>query len=91
MIKGKLIEGTYDELENAHLDAIVIDDGHGHRSEHVISRAEAAAIEEAIWSAGEDRTIDTLTGRILNELEDGGFDFHSPELPEVSLVRRSSA
>ncbi len=91
IIRGKLMEGTYDELKNAHLDALVVDDHRGHHSEHEIARDEAEAIERALWSAGEDQTFELVTNRIVNELEQLGFDFHASELPEVSLVVRRSA
>lgn len=91
IIEGKLMEGTYDELKNAHIDALVIDDGRGHHSEHEITRDEAEAIERALWSAGEDQTFEFITRRILSELDELGFDFHSSELPQVSLVVRRSA
>lgn len=91
IIIGKLREGAYDELTNSHIDALVIDDGRGHHSEHEISRDEAEAIERALWSAGEDQTFEFITRRIISELDELGFDFHASELPEVSLVLKSSA
>lgn len=91
IIRGKLMEGAEDVLKNAHVDAMVIDDRSNHHSEHVISRDEADAIVRAEWSAGEDTMIENITDRIVDELDKLGFDFHASELPEVSLVLRSSA
>lgn len=91
VIKAKLLEGTYDELRNAHVDALVIDDGKGHHSEHEISRDEAEAVEQAVWSAGEDQTVEFIVRRILGELDALGFDFHVSEPPDVSLAVRRLA
>lgn len=72
-LQSQLANGAFDVLRNGHEDEIILSDGQ-HEYHHHLSRAEAERIEEAAWSAGEDRTIDALIGRVVRDLSQTGFD-----------------
>lgn len=76
-VKSELIEAAYDELNNGHIDAVLVEDNLGHSFEYTIPRDEAQAIEEALWSAGELQTLDALASRVVAGLERNGGTFQS--------------
>ncbi|MBI4093097.1 MAG: hypothetical protein HY420_04195 [Candidatus Kerfeldbacteria bacterium] len=90
-IREALRQAAYDELGNHHLDALEFDDAAGHHAEHRVSNEEAEAIEQALWSAGGDTTIDQLVGQIAVTLIKRGFDLRSPDHLEVSVRVRSAS
>lgn len=73
-VRSQLIEAAVDELKNGHLDSVIITDASGHEYRHTISREEAAGIDRAMWSAGEDTVVDRLVGGIVEGLRHSTLD-----------------
>ena len=71
VLRAKLIEGAYDVIGNHHTDELIVSDGQ-HRSTHPLSQLEAQSLERAVWSAGENQTLDELVPRIVRQaIKDG--------------------
>ncbi len=84
VIQAKLIDGSYDVLRNGHEDTIIITDG-DHSVAHHLTRDEAASLERAIWSAGEDQTLEALVARVMHDLGEAHFDLRKGIDVTVSL------
>lgn len=78
-IRGKLMDGAFDVMQNSHLDAIVITDGQ-HTVEHQIDRAEAQQLVDASWSSGNDTTLVGLAGSVLRTVQAAGINLRGDHL-----------
>jgi len=72
-IKDGLLTGAYDVLKNHHEDAIVISSG-DHQYIHILTRQEAEKLDRAVWSAGEDESLEHILKNIQNGLRVAGFN-----------------
>lgn len=84
-IRSDLVEGAENELQNGHLERIVIRDHHGQEYVHVIPREEAETIDRALWSAGEDMNLDFLTSRIVSGIRASGLDLSQPDHLDLTV------
>lgn len=79
LIRGKLVAGAYDVLENHHEDLLVLTSGEL-QYEHRLSQAEAKQLEDTVWSAGEDPTLDNLLDNVQVGLRHAGFNLTGDHL-----------
>lgn len=87
-ISEKLRDGTYDEIGNKRINAIIFTDGQGHHLEHTITVDEAEAIERSMWGASGNYVFESLQNRIYNALVEAGFNMEAtPFDVTVSLKR----
>lgn len=91
-VKGELIDGAEEALRNGHLDRIVIRDRNGQTYEHVINRDEIERIDQALWTAGEDMTLERLTEQVVDGIRGAGLDVADPRHLdlEVRLLDRET-
>lgn len=85
-IKGKLMAGTYDVLNNHHEDVLELTSGQL-RFEHRLTRGEAEQLERAVWSAGEDQTVDRLLKNVRDGLQQAGFNLDGHDLDITVRLR----
>ncbi len=88
-LRSRLVDGAFDVLRNGHEDEVVISDGR-HVYRHRLDRTEAAQLEEAAWSAGEDRTLEALVDLIVSEVEGAGITFGEHDLDITLSLRPES-
>lgn len=91
-IKGELIDGAEEALRNGHVDRIVVRDPSGKTYEHVINRDEIERIDRALWTAGEDMTLERLTEQVVDGIRAAGLDVADPRHLdlEVRLIDRET-
>lgn len=90
VLRAELMDGAYDVLRNHHEDVIVLTSGE-HQVEHRLTRAEAEMLEQAVWSAGEDQSLDRLVENIVRQLGAATFALKGDQLDITVKLREAEA
>lgn len=74
---------SHDVMVRHHHADIICHDQAGHFIEHTVTPQEAEDIDRAVWSAGEDMTIEALRNNLVAEMKTGHFDLASTAVEVV--------
>lgn len=96
-LKGEIVDflraASRNSLESGHNQMLIFHDQSGHYLEYLIDKERALDIDKALWSAGEDMTIENLRENIFSALKKGEFNLASTaiELVDETRSRRQAA
>ena len=79
-IEAELRVASHNAMKKDQNEKIIFRDDSGNVYEYIMSPEEALQVDKALWSAGEDMTIENLREQILLKLKSQKFDLQTTNI-----------